>query len=360
MVALAAFLGLALGVAALVISLALLSGFQQHVRGRLLEETPHLLVEPSGRGDFAGAEGIGARIAGLPGVVSVSPVVRGRLWISVREQSVPAEGVGREGVDGLRIDPAHARTLAAFTGEEVLLVSSRTRLSPLGPVPIVASMKIEQVLASPAGRRAPEVALPLTAAGRLFAVPPGGASGYEVRLADPGRSEKAASSIRALLGNGVRVRTWEELNEALVLALRLERIVLFATVSLIVVVAGLNLAATAAVLAATRTGDAAVLAVLGATPAQVASVFLAAGGLVGAFGTAVGLALGASIALLLDRTGAIPLPERLFALTHVPFRLDPVDLGAVAFLSLAWSLAVSWGPARTAASGNVAEVLRGA
>ena len=358
--ALAAFLGLALGVAALVISLALLSGFQYHIRGRLLEETPHLLVLPSGRGDFALAEGIGERIGRVAGVVSVSPVVRGRLWISVRGQSVPAEGVGREGVEGLRLDPQHARTLGAYTGDEVLLVSSRSRLSPLGPVPIVASMRIEEVLSSPAGRRAPEVVLPLQEAGRLFGVPAGGASGYEVRLADPATSSRAAEAIRAVLGAGVRVRTWEELNEALVLALRLERIVLFATVSLIVIVAGLNLAATAAVLAATRTGDAAVLSVLGATPAQVASVFLLAGGLVGAFGTAAGLALGASIAALLDRTGAIPLPERLFALSHVPFRLDPVDLLAVALLSLAWSVAVSWGPARTAARGNVAEVLRGA
>ena len=171
--ALAAFLGLALGVAALVISLALLSGFQSHIRGRLLEETPHLQILPSGRGDFILAEGIGERLGRVAGVASVSPVVRGRLWISVRGQSVPAEAVGRENAEGLRLDPQHARTLGAYTGDEVLLVSSRSRLSPLGPVPIVASMRIEEVLSSPAGRRIPEVVLPIREAGRLFALAPG-------------------------------------------------------------------------------------------------------------------------------------------------------------------------------------------
>ena len=356
--ALAAFLGLALGVAALVISVALLAGFQSHVKGRLLEETPHLLVVPAGRGDFTREDRIAERLSGASGVASVSPVVRGRLWISVRGQSVPADAVGREGVSGLRLDLQQARTLGAMTGDPMTLVSSRSRLSPLGPVPIVTSLPLEEVQASPSGRRAPEAVLPLEEAERLFAVPAGGATGYELRLVRPEEADRAAAEIRRLLGKRVRVRTWEELNEALVLALRLERIVLFATVSLIVIVAGLNLAATAAVLAATRTADAAVLAVLGATPRQVASVFLAAGGLVGALGTAAGLAIGAALALVLDRTGAIPLPERLFALTHVPFRLDPVDLLAIAAVSLVWSLAVSWGPARTAARANVSETLR--
>ena len=187
-VALAAFLGVTLGVAALVVSLALLAGFQTHIRSRLLAETPHLTVTPAGRDAFTPADGLPEKIAALPGVVSVSPVARGRIWISVSGRTAPAKAVGRAGTKGLVLDLTQARPLGAVAGDEATLVSSRTRLSPLGPVPIVVSMTVERVIPASTGRREPEAVLPLDAARRLFALPPGGASAYEVFLSDPRRA----------------------------------------------------------------------------------------------------------------------------------------------------------------------------
>ncbi len=358
-VALAAFLGMTLGVAALVVSLALLAGFQQHVRGRLLAETPHLLVTPAGRGEFHSAERIREKLAALPGVVAASPVAKGRLWISFRGQAAPIEAAGRPAVTGLALDVAQARPLGVVAGDTVTLVSSRSRLSPLGPVPIVATMTVQRLLPSGTGRRVPEATLPLETARRLFALGGDGATGYEVTLADPGRAREAAQAVGRVLGSGVATATWEQTNRALVLALRLERWVLFATVFLIVIVAGLNLAATAAVLAATREADAAILAVLGAAPRQVGAVFLAAGSAVGSVGTIVGASLGVAVAVVLERTGAIPLPAQLFSLSHVPFRVDPLDLAAVLVLSLVWSLLAALVPARAAAWRDPSEALRG-
>jgi lipoprotein-releasing system permease protein len=357
-VALAAFLGLTLGVAALVISLALLAGFQTHIRSRLLAETPHLTVTPAGRDAFTPADGLPKKIAALPGVVSVSPVARGRVWISVSGRTAPAKAVGRAGPKGLVLDLTQARPLGAVAGDEATLVSSRTRLSPLGPVPIVAQMPVEKVVPASTGRREPEAVLPLDTARRLFALPAGGASAYEVFLSEPRQAAEEAVRVEAALGPGVAVKTWEEANRSLVLALRLERIVLFATVFLIVIVAGLNLAATSAVLAATRAGDAAILAVLGAPPRTVARVFLAAGAGVGAFGTAAGALLGAVAALILNATRAIPLPAHLYSLAHVPFRVEAPELLAVVALSILWSIAAAALPARTAARRPVTEVLR--
>jgi lipoprotein-releasing system permease protein len=357
-VALAALLGLTLGVAALVVSLALLSGFQTHIRSRLLAETPHLTVTPAGRDAFTPADGLAEKLAALPGVVSVSPVARGRIWISISGRTAPAPAVGRAGTTGLVLDLSQARPLGAVAGDDVTVVSSRTRLSPLGPVPIAVSMAVEKVVPASTGRREPEAVLPLEAARRLFALPEGGASAYEVFLADPRRATLAARSVAAALGGGVSATTWEEANRSLVLALKLERAVLFATVFLIVIVAGLNLAATSAVLAATRAGDAAILAVLGAPPRTVARVFLAAGAGVGILGTAAGAVLGTVAALVLDATRAIPLPAHLYSLAHVPFRVDPLELAAVVALSVLWSVAASALPARTAARRPVAEVLR--
>ena len=359
-VALAAFLGLALGVAALVVSLALLAGFQTHVRCRLLAETPHLLVTPAGRDAFHDVDRIGTKLAAVPGVVSVSPIVRGRVWVSMGRDAAPAEIVGREKTKGLVLDVLQARPLGIVPGETVTLVSSRSRLSPLGPVPIVSTLKVTSLAPSATGRRAAEASLPLDEARRLFALGPDGATGYEVFLKDAEHPGRAAVAIAAALGPSVTLTTWEEQNRALVLALRLERFVLFAAVFLIVIVAGLNLAATSAVLAATRARDAAVLSVLGASPKTVEKVFRAAGGGVGMAGTLAGVILGVVAAVLLEKFGLVPLPAQLYGMSHAPFRVDPLDVCAVATLSVLWAFVVASVPARTAARQPAVEALRGA
>ena len=201
-------------------------------------------------------------------------------------------------------------------------------------------MQVSGLAPASAGRRAAEASLPLDEARRLFALGPDGATGYEVFLKDPMRAKDAASAVAAALGPSVTVTTWEEQNRALVLALRLERFVLFAAVFLIVIVAGLNLAATSAVLAATRAGDAAMLSVLGASPKTVEKVFRAAGGGVGVAGTLLGVALGTSVALVLEKFGLVPLPAQLYGMSHAPFRVDPLDVAAVAALSILWAFVV--------------------
>jgi len=316
-------------------------------------------VSPAGRPDFAATEGAPARLAAIPGVLSVTPVVRGRGWVTARGQAVPAVLTGREGADGITLDPAQARQLLALPGEDVTVVSSRTRLSPLGPVPVTASLPVSEVAVVATGRRQPEAVLPADVARRLFGLPEGGATGFELRLSDPEAAPAAASLARQALGaSSTATTTWREANRPLLLALRLERVVLFATVFLVVIVAGLNLAATSAVLAATRRGDAAVLTVLGATPGVLARVFLLAGLLLGAAGTLAGLLLGTGAALILDATRAIPLPAQLFALAHVPFKPGPRDLLAVGAFSLAWSFLSSLVPARMASRVDVTEALR--
>jgi lipoprotein-releasing system permease protein len=358
-VAAAAFVGLVLGVGALVVSLALLSGFQTHVLTRLAEEAPHVLVSPAGRPDFAAAEGAAARLARLPGVVSVTPIVRGRGWITVRGQAIPAILAGREGGDGIKLDPAQSRQLSVLPGEDVTVVSSRTRLSPLGPVPLTASLRVTEVGAVATGRRQPEAVLPAEMARRLFGLPEGGATGFELRLSDPDAAPGLALAAREMLGEKTTATTtWQEANRPLLLALRLERIAIFATVFLVVIVAGLNLAATSAVLAATRRGDAAVLTVLGASPRFLGRVFLFCGLLLGVIGTSAGLVLGVVFAVVLDATHAIPLPAELFALAHVPFKPALRDLLAVGAFSLAWSFLSSFVPARMAARVDVTEALR--
>ncbi|MBL8114196.1 MAG: ABC transporter permease [Acidobacteria bacterium] len=363
--ALAAFLGLVLGVLALVVALALLAGFQKHVRARLAAETPHVTLEPLGRDAVRESEGLEKELRARPDVTRLSVVARGRVWVSYGDSSVPAIAVGRTDADGLALTASQARDLGVFEGDTVRVVSSRTRLSPLGPVPIVGTFEVGALRASsPASRRVGEAELPLAAARRLFLLPEDGATAYELTLRDPNEAPRVAAEIAAALAarstEAFRVTTWEDANRALVTALRLERFALFATVFLIVFVAGLNLAATSAVLAATRSADAAVLAVLGASPGLVARVFLLAGLGVGVLGTATGLVAGTGLAMALDRFALIPLPAEVFGLAHVPFTVRVPDLLAIAAVSLLWSVvAASW-PSRAASRLPVAEALRAA
>jgi lipoprotein-releasing system permease protein len=358
-VAAAAFAGLVLGVGALIVALALLSGFQNHIKDRLISETPHVTVRPKARAEFLPSDGLLPVLEKLAGVEKVSPFVRGRVWVTQSSRSAPADAVGRENLKGITTDPGLANSLGLLPGVELTLVSSRTRLSPLGPVPIVISQTLTRVVPPVTSRRKPELELPIEDARRLMALPDEAASGYEVRLKEPADPSEIADAIANRFPD-VLVTTWEDSNRPLVAALKLERIVLFTTISLIVIVAGLNLAAITAVLAATRAGDAAVLAVLGASPMMVGRVFLAAGVLLGTAGTAVGAMLGSSVAFLLDRYQLLPLPSRLYSIDHVPFRLDGLDLTAVVVLAFVWSVLVSYVPARAVARMNTVEVLRAA
>src|SRR5664280_147110 len=240
--------------------------------------------------------------------------------------AAPAEVVGRERTKGLVLDVAQARPLGVVPGDTVTLVSSRSRLSPLGPVPIVSTLRITALAPSSTGRRAAEASLPLDEGRRLFALGSDGATGYEVFLKDPSKAKAGAAAVAAALGPSVTLTTWEEQNRALVLALRLERFVLFAAVFLIVIVAGLNLAATSAVLAATRAG----------------------------------VLLGVVASILLERLGLVPLPAQLYGMSHAPFRVDPLDVGVVAALSILWAFVVATVPARAAARQPAVEALRGA
>ncbi|MBK9964273.1 MAG: ABC transporter permease [Holophagales bacterium] len=359
MVAAAEFVGLVLGVGALVLSLALLSGFQAHVRTRLAEEAPHVLVAPAGRPDFTAAEGAAAKLALLDGVVSVTPVVRGRGWITARGQAVPAVLVGREQRDGIRLDPAQARQLSILAGEDVTIVSSRTRLSPLGPVPLTASIRVTEVAALATGRKQPEAVLPAGMARRLFGLPEGGATGFELRLSDPEAAPAMALAVREALGaETTATTTWQEANRPLLLALRLERVAIFATVFLVVIVAGLNLAATSAVLAATRRGDAAVLTVLGASPRLLGRIFLFAGLLLGFAGTFCRPRAGRRPRRYSRRDPRHPASGRALRARPRPVQARARDLLAVGAFSLVWSFVSSFVPARMAARVDVTEALR--
>ena len=354
--------GLAAGVAALILSVSLLTGFQDLIRERLSKSTPHLLVAPAGSVFFRDPAKVADAISREPGVRSIDPVVEGRGWISdARGRSalpIRYRASGAEVPDGrARLSSSIAGQLGAGPGSRVRIVSSRTQISPLGAVPVFVAAEVSSVTRESAGSAGPDVSLSLADA-RALAGTESGVSAYEARLGSPDAAPAAARDLSARLGASVSVRSWRDLNVGLTFALRMEKVLIFVTVFLIVVVASLNVVSDLALLVVEKRRDLGVLATLGAPAASLSRIYWWLGGAVGSLGTFLGVAVGAALSWVLDRYGLVPLPADVYLLSHVPFALHARDLALVVAFSLATAAAASFFPARAAARVGPAESLR--
>ena len=361
-------LGLAVGVAALIISLALLSGFQDKIRAQMALRSPHLVVSPV-RGDRLDDPQLVARtLAALPGVLSAGPVIEGRGWlcdssgrngVPVRYRNV-SEGPLRlsgEGAPPARVSSAAASRIGAETGGLLRVLSSRSRLSPLGPIPIAVLVRVAAIRRGSALEKAADLEVPEPTA-RLLAGLASGAQAYEARLSDPNSADAAARIASVRLPAAYRVRTWRELNAPLSFALRLEKSVIFATIALVIVVAALNVVSNIALLVVEKKRDLGVLVSLGALPGSLAKIYLTLGGVIGGLGTVAGILVGVVASLLLDRFHAVPLPADVYLLSHVPFAVHPREVFLVTLFALATAVAAAVLPARAAARIAPGEAIR--
>ena len=360
--------GLAIGVAALVISLALLSGFQDRIRTQMAERSPHLRVSPARGALLPDPEAARAALAALPGVVEVAPVIEGRGWLSDAEGAtvVPVRfrsgAFAAPGFPAGQPPPARLAGVAAGrtgtrAGSLVRLTSSRTRLSPIGPIPIAMVFRVDEIRRGSAFDRSPDVEV-TEAAARVLAALPAGAPAWSARFDRVERAEEAARAVAARLGPAYRAQTWKDLNASLGFALRLEKLVIFVTVALVILVAALNIVSNVALLVIEKKRDLGVFATLGAAPASLALLYRMLGLFIGALGTGLGLFVGAGGAWLLDRYHLVPLPADVYMLSHVPFAIHPLELLAVAIFAMATAVGAAVLPARAAVRLAPAEAIR--
>jgi lipoprotein-releasing system permease protein len=362
-------LGLAVGVAALVISLSLLSGFQDRIRAQMAQRSPHLRVSPARGAALADPDRVREALAALAGVVRVDPAIEGRGWASgrgnestlpIRFRNAPAgelPAAGEGSPPPARVAASVATRTHVAPGDLLTVTSSRTRLSPLGPIPIRIVVRVADVTRAGPLEKAPDVELPEESA-RLLAGMPSGARAYEARLSNPARAETAARAVSLILGPEYRVETWRELNAPLSFALRLEKAVIFATVALVIVVAALTIVSNIALTVVEKKRDLGVLTSLGAPPASLAKIYLTLGAIIGAVGTFLGIVIGVSASIVLDRYEIVSLPGDVYLLTHVPFAVHPAEVALVAVFALATATAAAVLPARAAARLATGEAIR--
>lgn len=376
--------GITLGVAALILVLGGLSGLQDFLRSDVLSRTPHLEVEV---GPSSDAGGLCETLGAVDGVVEAQRILRARGWLLIGGSAVSAQVVGYDGRlprsfplagpsvgddegagasgdeeaaggagGGLYVGDALARRWGLEPGDLVDVVSPRPTLTPFGPQPRIHQLRLAGVFST--GQTEddePRVALPLASAERLF-----GARGSRIELKTASLEDalEVVGPVAAALPADSRVRTWQELNRALFFALKLEKVLMFVAVFLIVPVAAMSLITVLALLISSKRGEIGMLQAMGATSGDLRRAFLVLGGLLGALGLALGGTLGVGGAWLCDRYRLISPPGDIYFLDHIPFLVEPSDLLAIFSATIVLIATSTLYAARRAAALRPVEALR--
>lgn len=379
-ISLVSILGIAIGVAALIIALALITGFQGDIRDRILSSSAHLMVTDRFQEGFAGFEGAAGKIAAsAPEVKSVLPVVHGTVLLrgGSREvagavfRGIDLERAGQEpwlrrlemgrlpaGDSELLLGRELAAKIGAFAGDSLLVVTPQTALSPMGVMPRFRRFRVAGIFRSGLFEfDSGTVVSGLAAAQKLFGLK-GRVSYLQVNLRDIFRADAVAGILRASLGAGYAVITWRELNQSLYSALRLEKTVLFFTLTLIIIVAALNIVAGLILMVMQKMKDIGILLSFGTSPAQVRRIFFLQGAVIGLLGTALGAALGLGFCALANRFQLIRVPSEIYQVSFVHFRIAPLDLAAVLAAALLISFCATLIPSRKAAGVEVVEAVK--
>ncbi len=361
----AAGLGIALGVAALILALSAMTGLQDAIRQEALQDADSARIEI--RNLEREAE-VRQALQPLVGDNSIARVVEGNGWLisgpSLRPVKIVgysgwlprAAAVGNDGAPpalGL-VRVSRPNGVLGEVGEVLELATSRSRIGPLGPEPMIARMRVEGTTAVLSEAT---VYLNLENAQRLL----GRSEGVELAVAAstiedhrlPGRIRSALEEIP-----GVTVYGWESLQPGLWFALRLEKVLVFFAVFLIVLVAVLALVADLYMLVTDRRREIGILQALGAPQKEIRRAFQRFGLAIAAGGAMGGLVVGLLLAWVLDRTGWIRLPSDGYTLDHIPFVVRPLDVGLIAVSSLVLAWAVCWVATRGSAEASPVEALR--
>lgn len=382
-----AVVGITVGVAALIVALALANGFRDEMRDKILRGTAHLTVMRSDGQPISDYQEIAARIAGVPGVVSATGTTYdGAVIVGTRGSAYAV----LRGVDGNSAQATSeiTRTLVAGSVEHVFQVSSTSDLPPVVLGSELATRTglnpgdIAEVISAHAGispingnKRRVRVAgifrsglfeydstwiyLPLEAASAISSEAHTAAV-IGVQVGNIYDVKTSAAQLKQLLGSSYTTLDWQEANRPLFTALALERRIGVVIIGLIIFIAALNITTTLILVVVERRRDIAILNTLGATTRSIMSIFVIEGAIVGLVGAAGGVLLGAIAVLVANHYQLISLPADVYSISNVPLTLSVRDLVLAALVAFALSVLATVYPARAAARIRPAEMLRDA
>ena len=378
--------GVAVGVMALVVAQALMTGMQQELRDRIIGAEAHVYVSKITDGGFDDFRGEAARLTTVPGVVGAAPSILGKAMAtggggeafislkgidpelesrvtevagSVRHGSLKALHEEHDGVlGGVVIGEDLAVLLGAFVGDTVsVLTPQSSTLSPMGM--ILRPRRLRVVGIFNLGLWQYDSAygfVTLDVARRLFKKDR--VDMMELRVEDLDDAPNVARAITETLGPGYMAEDWAQLNRALFSALRLEKMAIGITIGLIMMVAALNIVASLILLVMEKSRDIAILKTMGASSRSIRGIFVLQGGIIGAVGTTVGAVCGFVISYVADRYQLIRVPIDVYDIAWIPFAIEPVDFLLVIGAALLICLLATIYPSRQASRLDPAEALR--
>jgi lipoprotein-releasing system permease protein len=377
--------GVFLGVSALIVVLAVMTGFQDGIKDRIIAANPHiLLLERAGRG-VAGASEVASRVRSIRGVLSATPfVVQQALFtgqgrgatggllrgVDLESPTVRAHLAGEvktgsldpllrvSGTPALLLGRELARTLGVVPGDHVTLISPESAMTGVGLVPKMRRFEVAGYVEVGLYEYDASLAYTGIAAAQEFAGLDDRVSGVEVKLDDPFDAKDVGRRIAAVVGPELWIRDWMGMNRNLFAALQLEKLALFVIVTIIVLVAGFAIIGHLILLVAEKRKEIGILKAMGASAGSIGSVFLAAGMAIGLVGTAAGSLFGLALIWIQNTYKIIRLAGDVYQIDHLPMKLTGLDFALVTTATLLISFLATLSPARRAARLDPVEVLR--
>ena len=381
-------LGIALGVATLIIVMAVMNGFRQELLSRILGLNGHLSIygPPAGITQF---DPLVKTLADVPGVVMVDPMIEGQVMVTangvargavvrglrpedIRRRKILTDNITSgslddfKGEDAVLIGSRMAERLGLGIGDRITLISPKGNVSAFGTVPRVRSYSV--VATFNIGMYEYDssfVFMPLKAAQIYFRLPDA-VTTLEVFVKNPDAAPSMVKDIRAAVGNVGRIHDWQRANASFFNAIQVERNVMFLILTLIIVVAAFNIVSSLIMLVKDKGRDIAILRTMGATRGMIMRIFFLSGVSIGVIGTFAGVILGLTFAINIETirqwiqalTGTELFSAEIYFLSRLPAHVEALEVTAVIVIALVLTFLATIYPSWRAARVDPAEALR--
>lgn len=383
LISLISTIGVAVGVMALVIALALMTGLQGELRDRILGSTAHVYVWKTGGIEDYKAEV--TKLRGVPGVIGAGPAILGKALISSARADafISLKGVdpalepnvtdiqramqrgsldrlaseGEDDLPGILLGRNLAQQLGVEVGDTATLLTPQGTLSPMGMIPRTRRVRVAGIYAL--GLYEFDAAygfVSLEFAERLLGK--GAPDLIELRVADIEDAPAISNAVVRDLGVDYVSQDWADMNQALFSALWLEKMAISITIGLIVMVAALNIVASLILLVMEKSRDIAILKTMGTSAQRVMRIFMLQGLVIGLVGTTIGAVCGLALCWVLDRYRLIQIPMDVYQVSYVPFVVQPLDFVLVVVSAILICFLATIYPSRQASRLDPVQALR--
>lgn len=374
-----AITGTALGVAALLVTLAVMDGFRIDIQEKILGTQPHLVVlnpygaflrpDPKVQGEIDALEGIEASAPYISGqaLVQSASKVTGILLRGIepsderrvtRLDAILSQGTWDLGPRDVVLGHELAMAVRAAVGDTVGLVTPNEE-NPASMTPRMRKFKVRGIFKSGMYEYDANLAYVSLAAAQDLYSAPGQITGYGLRIRSLDRTAALATSLQARVGGNVWVRSWQDFNRPLFSAMKLERSVMFIIMTLIILVSSFTIISNLLLLTMEKAREIGILQAIGASPRQIGSIFLINGLMLGGSGVGLGLALGLGLCWVLRTFPVIQLPADVYYIDRLPVRLSAWTVESVALCAFALVLISVLYPAFKAAQLDPNQAIRG-